>query len=43
MRGSTSSTIDPAGVRSYFGGTSEAIAARTVFLETPHPHNRLDR
>ena len=36
MRGSTSSTIDPAGVRSYFGGTSEAIAARTVFLETPN-------
>jgi hypothetical protein len=36
MCGSTSSTIDPAGVRSYFGGPSEAIAARTVFLETPN-------
>jgi integrase len=27
MRGSTSSTIDPAGVRPYFGGPFEAIAA----------------
>src|SRR3954454_17692524 len=28
--------MDPAGRRSYFGGASEAIAARTVFLETPN-------
>ena len=35
IRGSTASTIDPAGLRSYFGGASEANAARTVFLEHP--------
>ena len=35
MRGSTSSTIDPAGSRSYFGGASERSAAFTVFLEMP--------
>ena len=33
--GSTASTIDPAGLRSYFGGASAASAARTVFRETP--------
>ena len=33
--GSTASTIDPAGLRSYFGAASDAIAARTVFLGTP--------
>jgi hypothetical protein len=33
--GSTASTIDPAGLRSYFGAASDAIAVRTVFLETP--------
>jgi hypothetical protein len=33
--GSAASTIDPAGLRSYFGGPSLAIAARTVFLEIP--------
>ena len=36
MRGSTSSTIDPAEVGWYFGGPSEAIAARTVFREIPN-------
>jgi hypothetical protein len=35
IRGSTSSTIEPAARRSYLGGTSEAIATRTVFLDTP--------
>jgi hypothetical protein len=35
MRGSTSSTIDPAGLRSYFGAASERSAALTVFLATP--------
>jgi hypothetical protein len=35
IRGSTASTIDPARFRSYFGGPSLAIAARTVFLEIP--------
>ena len=35
IRGSTASTIDPARARSYFGGPSLAIAARTVFLDTP--------
>jgi hypothetical protein len=34
MRGSTASTIEPAGLRSYFGGASDPNAARTVFLET---------
>ena len=33
---SNPSTADPAGFRSYFGGPSEAIAARTVFRETPN-------
>src|SRR5271156_698840 len=33
---SNASTADPAGLRSYFGGPSEANAARTVFLETPN-------
>src|SRR4051812_9713644 len=33
---STASTIDPAGLRSYFGAVADAIAARTVFLETPN-------
>ena len=43
-RGSTASTTDPAGCRSYFGGPSEANAARTVFLETPNiPRDHLDR
>lgn len=32
MRGSTTSTIDPAGSRSYFGGESDAKAPRTVTL-----------
>ena len=41
---SNASTADPAGFRSYFGGPSEATAARTVFRETPNvPRNRLDR
>ena len=35
IRGSAASTTDPAGLRSYFGGRSLAIAARTVFLEIP--------
>src|SRR4051812_47780040 len=35
MRGSTSSTMDPAGLRSYVGGPSVRSAAFTVFLETP--------
>jgi hypothetical protein len=35
IRGSNSSTIDPADRRSYFGGTSQANAARTVFRDTP--------
>src|SRR6185437_13460127 len=34
-RGSTTSTIEPAGLRTYFGAASDAIAVRTVFLETP--------
>ena len=33
---SNASTADPAGLRSYFGGPSEAIAARTVFREIPN-------
>ena len=33
---SNPSTADPAGLRRYFGGASEAIAARTVFLEIPN-------
>jgi hypothetical protein len=35
IRGSTSSTIDPLGARRYRGGSSEAIAALTVFFEHP--------
>ena len=35
IRGSTASTTDPFRGRSYLGGRSLAIAARTVFLETP--------
>jgi len=35
IRGSTSSTIDPPGDRSYFGGPSDTNAAFTVFFETP--------
>ena len=35
MRGSTPSTIEPAGLRSYFGGASDSNAAYTVFRETP--------
>jgi hypothetical protein len=35
IRGSTSSTIDPAGARTYLGAASDASAVRTVFLETP--------
>jgi len=35
IRGSTASTTDPADLRTYRGGPSEANAARTVFLETP--------
>jgi len=35
IRGSNPSTIDPAGLRTYFGGASLAIAARTVFREIP--------
>src|SRR5215471_205885 len=34
IRGSAASTIDPLAGRSYFGGRSLAIAARTVFLDT---------
>lgn len=33
---SNASTADPAGVRSYFGGASDANAERTVFLEIPN-------
>src|SRR3954467_306213 len=36
IRGSTASTIDPAGARAYRGGPSDANAARTVFFETPN-------
>ena len=36
IRGSTASTIDPAGLRSYLGGASDSNAARTVFLEIPN-------
>ena len=35
IRGSNASTIDPALLRSYLGGPSDAIAARSVFLEIP--------
>jgi len=35
IRGSATSTTDPAGGRWYFGGPSLAIAARTVFPGTP--------
>jgi hypothetical protein len=34
-RGSTASTTDPAGRRTYLGGPSLASADRTVFLEIP--------
>jgi hypothetical protein len=34
-RGSNTSTDEPTGVRSYFGGPSDASADRTVFLEIP--------
>ena len=36
IRGSNPSTADPTGARSYFGGTSEANASRTVFLASPN-------
>src|ERR687883_838895 len=36
IRGSTASTIEPFAARSYFGGASEASAARTVFRDTPN-------
>ena len=36
IRGSTPSTIDPAGRRWYFGGVSEASATRTVLREIPN-------
>jgi hypothetical protein len=35
IRGSAASTTGPFAGRSYFGGRSLAIAARTVFLDTP--------
>jgi hypothetical protein len=35
IRGSTESAMDPFGGRTYFGGASDANAARTVFLATP--------
>jgi len=35
IRGSNASTFDPAGARTYRGGTSEANAARTVFRANP--------
>lgn len=35
IAGSTASTIEPLGARTYFGGTSRANARRTAFLETP--------
>ncbi len=42
--GSNTSTTDPARARSYFGGPSEANAARTVFLATPQlAGDRLNR
>lgn len=34
IRGSNASTVDPAGFRTYFGGTSAASALRTVLRET---------
>jgi hypothetical protein len=37
IRGSTASTSDPAGARSYLGGPSDRNAARTVFFEIPKP------
>jgi hypothetical protein len=36
IRGSTASVIDPAGRRWYFGGESEASAARTVLRKIPN-------
>ena len=36
MASSKASTDEPAGLRWYFGGMSEAIAARTVFREIPN-------
>ena len=36
IRGSTASTAEPAGRRTYLGGASDATAARTVFLDTPN-------
>ena len=35
IRGSNSSTLEPAGFRTYFGGPSQANAAFTVFREQP--------
>jgi hypothetical protein len=37
IHGSTAFTIDATGVRSSFGGASEANAAHTVFLAIPPP------
>lgn len=36
IRGSTSSTTDPTGARSYLGGISAASLAFTVFFEIPN-------
>jgi len=36
IAGSNSSTLDPARSRSYFGGTSDANADRTVFRANPN-------
>src|SRR5262249_58119366 len=36
MRGSNTATDEPADLRSYFGGASEASADRTVFREIPN-------
>jgi len=35
IRGSTASTIDPPGLRTYRGGPELLTAARTVFRDTP--------
>jgi hypothetical protein len=43
MASSNASTADPDGFRSYFGGASEAIAARTVFRDPQRRRDRLDR
>jgi hypothetical protein len=43
IRGSTASMMESFAARSYFGGASEASAARTGFRATPTPDELLDR